>query len=47
VKHLQSSELGMKYEVEGSFAEIEFDFVLLPAACDAETDVSSRVRASA
>lgn len=47
VTHIQNSNLGTKYAVEGSFAEIEFDFVLHPTSVDADEDASSRPRAAA
>jgi catechol 1,2-dioxygenase len=47
VTHVQNSNLGAKYGVEGPFAEIEFDFELHSAASDAEEDASSRPRAAA
>lgn len=42
--HVEHSELGAKHGVEGPCAEIEFDFVLLPAANNAEEDASTRYR---
>jgi catechol 1,2-dioxygenase len=47
VTHVQSSELGAKFGVEGPFAEIAFDFVLQSAASESDEDLSSRVRATA
>jgi catechol 1,2-dioxygenase len=47
VRHVEHSELGEKYGVDGACAEIEFDFVMQRAADDAEEDVSSRPRAAA
>lgn len=44
VRHVQNSDLGAKYGVEGPFAEIEFDFVMLPAVSHAEEDASTRQR---
>jgi catechol 1,2-dioxygenase len=47
VTHVQNSNLGAKYGVEGPFAEIEFDFALHAAASEVEEDASSRLRAAA
>ena len=47
VNHVEHSNLGVKYGVEGPFAEIEFDFVMQPTADEAEEDASTRVRAAA
>ncbi|HEX7854522.1 MAG TPA: catechol 1,2-dioxygenase [Sphingobium sp.] len=47
VNHVRNSNLGTKYGVEGPFAEIEFDFVLHPAARESEEDASSRLRVAA
>lgn len=47
VRHVQAGELGERFGVEGRFAEIEFDFVLLPAVSEAEEDASTRLRAAA
>jgi catechol 1,2-dioxygenase len=44
VSHVQSSDLGAKYGVEGPFAEIAFDFVLHSAVNHAEEDASTRLR---
>lgn len=44
VNHVQNSDLGAKYGVEGPFAEIAFDFDLHPAASHAEEDASARQR---
>ena len=47
ITHIQNSNLGAKYGVEGPFAEIEFDFALNPTSADADEDASSRSRAAA
>jgi catechol 1,2-dioxygenase len=47
VRHVEHSDLGARYGVEGPCAEIEFDFVLHPAADEAEEDASTRQRAAA
>lgn len=47
VLHRQSSALGIRHGYEGPAAEIEFDFVLQPAADDAEVEASTRQRAAA
>lgn len=47
VNHVGNSNLGAKYGVAGPFAEIEFDFVLNPAAAATEEDASARLRAVA
>jgi catechol 1,2-dioxygenase len=47
VQHVEKSDLGAKYGVNGPHVEIEFDFVLQPAAAEQEEDASSRLRAAA
>jgi catechol 1,2-dioxygenase len=47
VTQVKNSNLGVKYGVEGPFAEIEFDFVLHATKSHVEEDASSRLRAAA
>lgn len=46
INHIEKSDLGAKYGVEGKFAEIEFDFVLNAAAKEVEEEASARPRAA-
>lgn len=45
VNHVENSNLGAKYGVEGRFAEIEFDFALNHAISETDEEASSRARA--
>lgn len=47
IAHVERSALGARYGVEGAFDEILFDFVLKPAASEAEAAASTRARAAA
>lgn len=44
VNHVENSDLGTKYGVEGPFAEIEFDFDLHAAKAASDEEASSRPR---
>jgi catechol 1,2-dioxygenase len=47
VNHVEKSDLGAKYGVNGPHVEIEFDFVLQPTKSEQERGASSRPRAAA
>jgi catechol 1,2-dioxygenase len=47
VNHVEKSDLGAKYGVNGPHVEIEFDFVLQPTKSEQERGASSRLRAAA
>jgi len=47
VNHVEKSDLGAKYGVNGPHVEIEFDFVLQPTKSEQESGASNRPRAAA
>lgn len=46
LNHREGGETAEKYGLEGRYAEIEFDFVMLPAKAEMEEEISHRARAA-